>query len=71
MADPITTGGASASDVNAAAGGSTDASGGFNKAIADLEASFETAQVNSARLRKVGIDEGSILAADKKQATPV
>lgn len=70
MADTPSIGG-SAAAANAAAGEATSAAGGFNKAIADLEASFETAQVNSARLRKVGIDEGSILAADKKQATPV
>ncbi len=67
MADPV---GAPAPQADPATG-STESGAGFNKAIADLEASFETAQVNSARLRKVGIDEGSILAADKKQATPV
>ena len=53
------------------AGSATDSSGGFNQAIADLKESFEIAQKNSALLRKVGIEEGSILAADKKQATPV
>lgn len=54
-----------------AKGAAAEGGADFNAAIADLTAAFEMAQANSAKLREVGIIEGSILAADKKQATPV
>lgn len=53
------------------AGVNTESGGDFNAALGDLQATFETAQVNSARLREVGVEEGSELAAAKKQPTPV
>ena len=57
--------------VDQQAGKNSNTSSEFDQSIANLEESYETAQVRNVRLREVGIEEGTILSADKKQASPV
>lgn len=69
--DPIASATNGAADAESDINSGAEDSGGFDQALADLAATFETAQIRNVQIRKLTTEEGTELNADKKAPNPV